>query len=385
MRRTVLVLGGFAVVLAALFVAQRAVQQTATAQGQGAAQAPRFEVDPFWPKPLPNHWLLGNAIGVWVDARDQVWIVHRSSATLANNEKALELKEGDCCAGAPPILAYRPPGQSGQELGRGRAGLRLADLQSRDLHRSHRQRVDQRQRARRLAHHEVHAGRQADAQYGKPNARLTGKDAKGQYTVHPRQQRQVEFRPCREDLVDPKANRDLHRRQVFQPARGRARCIDGRDEAVLGAYGKPPDDKVALGICDPAAPPFSPFRNPVHCADLSVDGLVYVCDRVNDRVQVFKPDGTFVQEVFIAKNTKQSGSVWDVAFSRDPPAALLYVVDGMNGRIYILERGRCGSSRASAMAAVSRASSTACIVSPSTRRGTSIRPRPGKGNGSRSS
>ena len=62
-----------------------------------------------------------------------------------------------------------------------------------------------------------------------------------------------------------------------------------------GAYGNKPDD-VDLGPYDPKAPPAQQFRNPVHCADLSVDRLLYVCDRVNDRIQVFKPDGTFVKE-----------------------------------------------------------------------------------------
>jgi sugar lactone lactonase YvrE len=53
---------------------------------------------------------------------------------------------------------------------------------------------------------------------------------------------------------------------------------------------------------------------------------------------VFKPDGTFVKEAFIAKNTRASGSVWDIAFSRDPQQRFLYVADGMNNRIYILLR-----------------------------------------------
>ena len=84
-------------------------------------QAPRFEVDPLWPKPLPNHWVLGQAIGVWVDEQDVVWIVHRGSATLADNEKALELKNGECCAGAPPVLEFDRRGQPGAALGRARA------------------------------------------------------------------------------------------------------------------------------------------------------------------------------------------------------------------------------------------------------------------------
>ena len=73
-------------------------------------QAPRFEVDPLWPKPLPNHWVLGSTIGVFVDPDDHVWIIHRSSATLANNEKPLELKTGECCAGAPPVLEFDQAG-----------------------------------------------------------------------------------------------------------------------------------------------------------------------------------------------------------------------------------------------------------------------------------
>ena len=90
-------------ILAGLGLAQARVNRSIQAQGKAGAQAPRFEVDPLWPKPLPNHWLLGNAIGVWVDERDHVWIIHRGSDTLNNNEKGLELKSADfCCAGAPP-------------------------------------------------------------------------------------------------------------------------------------------------------------------------------------------------------------------------------------------------------------------------------------------
>ena len=76
----------------------------------GTVQAPMFEVDPLWPKPLPNHWLLGAAIGIWVDEQDNVWIIHRSSATLNDNEKALELNVGECCRGAPPVLVFDPAG-----------------------------------------------------------------------------------------------------------------------------------------------------------------------------------------------------------------------------------------------------------------------------------
>src|SRR5262245_9701939 len=109
--RRALIGGTFIVVLLTLSAGQVLLDRVAAAQGNAAAQAPRFEVDPFWPRPLPNHWLLGQTIGVGVDAQDQVWIVHRSSATLANNEKALELKQGDCCQGAPPVLVFDRSGK----------------------------------------------------------------------------------------------------------------------------------------------------------------------------------------------------------------------------------------------------------------------------------
>jgi DNA-binding beta-propeller fold protein YncE len=111
----------------------------------------------------------------------------------------------------------------------------------------------------------------------------------------------------------------------------------GKYKRHWGAYGHKPDD-VDLGNYNPDAPPPQQFRNPVHCADLSVDRLVYVCDRVNDRIQVFKTDGTFVKEGFVAKRTLGSGSAWDIAFSKDPQQKYIYLTDGENDRIHILLR-----------------------------------------------
>src|SRR5205085_11097933 len=90
-------------------------------------------------------------------------------------------------------------------------------------------------------------------------------------------------------------------------------------------------------LYDPAGPPPPQFRI-VHAVQISHDGLVYVCDRTNDRVQVFRKDGTFVQEAFIAKETFGSGSVWDIGFSVDPEQRFAYVIDGTNQQVYILDR-----------------------------------------------
>jgi DNA-binding beta-propeller fold protein YncE len=76
----------------------------------------------------------------------------------------------------------------------------------------------------------------------------------------------------------------------------------------------------------------------VHCAIVSTDGFVYVCDRANDRIQVFRKDGTFVKEAFIEPNTLRSGSVWDMAFSRDPQQTYIYAANGVNEKVNILLR-----------------------------------------------
>ena len=136
MRRTLIAVG-FVAALVVLGLAERRLTQVASAQARGAVQAPVYEVDPFWPKPLPNHWVLGSAIGVWADAQDNVWIIHRGSATLDDNEKALELKNGDCCAGAPPVhtsAALTPQDVRGQVGGGGVGGDLVEALLQVDVH-----------------------------------------------------------------------------------------------------------------------------------------------------------------------------------------------------------------------------------------------------------
>src|SRR5690606_1979070 len=90
-------------------VGQFKLQQQADAD---SIKAPAFEVDPFWPKPLPNHWILGNVIGVAVDDRDHVYIVHRDSDSMFRGATEIGLKLGvsECCTPAPPVLEFDPEG-----------------------------------------------------------------------------------------------------------------------------------------------------------------------------------------------------------------------------------------------------------------------------------
>src|SRR5579871_1817003 len=110
-RRNLLCGAVFAAGLAGLVAGVAMMQRAATAE-ETMVEAPIFEVDPLWPKPLPNEALLGMTIGVSVDAEDNVWIVHRGAQTLNNNEKGAELNPpvAICCRSAPPVIAFNPAG-----------------------------------------------------------------------------------------------------------------------------------------------------------------------------------------------------------------------------------------------------------------------------------
>jgi DNA-binding beta-propeller fold protein YncE len=333
--RNVLVGGIFLTLLAALNVGQAALGRAAAQQS--AVEAPRFEVDPFWPKPLPNHWVLGNAIGVWVDDQDVVWIINRGSATLADTEKALELQAGECCAGAPPVLAFDASGNLVRHWGGPGQGYDWP-ASNHGIFVDHGGNVWIGGNGAGDSHVlKFTKDGKFLMQAGRPAARRGPADAQGRPTYVGGSNDPDNFGRVAKVFVDPKTN-EVYLADGY--LNKRVAVVDGNSgkmKRFWGAYGNKPDD-ANLGTYDPAAPPAKQFRTPVHCADLSKDGLLYVCDRVNDRIQVFRTDGTFVKEVFIAKNTKSSGSVWDVAFSRDPQQRYLYVADGINNRVYILER-----------------------------------------------
>ena len=337
-RRHLLIGVTFIVAIGILAVAEVMLQQAVTAQeGGGTVRAPRFEVDPLWPKPLPNHWLLGSTIGVWVDERDHIWIIHRSSATLDENEKGVELKTAECCAGAPPVLEFDAEGNLVQSWGGPGQGYEWPQS-------NHGIFVDHKGNVWIGGNgggdsHILKFTRNGKfiAQYGKAGVHRGPTNAEGLSTYSGDSNDQQNFGRVAKIVVDPRDNEAYIADGYLNKRVAVLDADTGKMKRYWGAYGNKPDDR-NLGPYNPDAPPAQQFRNPVHCADLSNDGLLYVCDRANDRLQVFRKDGTFVKEGFIAKRTLASGSVWDLAFSRDPQQRYLFVVDRMNQRVLVVLR-----------------------------------------------
>src|SRR3954452_21080777 len=110
-RKNLIVGVSFVGALATLGVAQSIMEKAAAAQGKAGVQAPYFEVDPMWPKPINKGWLDGNVIGVGVDTKDRVYIIHRGAATLDRKEiYALQNPPmSECCVAAPPVMVFDGP------------------------------------------------------------------------------------------------------------------------------------------------------------------------------------------------------------------------------------------------------------------------------------
>jgi DNA-binding beta-propeller fold protein YncE len=307
----------------ALGVGQALLEKTAQAQGR-MVQAPTFEVDPLWPKPLPNHWLLGMTIGVWVDEQDNVWIIHRGAATLNDNERALDLKVGECCSAAPPVVVFDQAGNLVRAWGGPGQGYEWPE-----------------------SNHGVHVDYKGNVWIGGNGAKDAQvlkftKEGKfllqvGHYGKSGGSNDPENFGRVAKIWVDPKTN-EAYIADGYGNKRVAVLDADtGKMKRYWGAYGNKPDD-TDLGKYDPKAPPARQFRNPVHCVERTSDGLLYVCDRANDRIQVFQTDGKFVKEAFFAKDTLGSGSAWDITFSKDPQQRYIFLADGTNEKVRIILR-----------------------------------------------
>jgi DNA-binding beta-propeller fold protein YncE len=290
----------FIAVLAGLGIGSALLQKRAAVEA-AAIEAPQFEVDPLWPKPLPNHWVQGMSVGVSVDAQDHIWIVHHTN-TYEPMEiyAAAKPPAAECCIPAPPVLEFDEEGNLIGHWGGPGEGYDWPD-----------------------SNHGITVDYKGNVWIG-GNSR--GPDPKG---YHDNMVLKMFVDRATDELyvADGYGN---HRVIVYD-------AETGKYKRHWGAYGKKPDD-TNLGPYNPDAPPAQQFRNPVHCAELSNEGLLYVCDRPNDRIQVFKKDGTFVKEAFIATRTLGDGSVWDIAFSKDPQQKYIFLADGSNEKIYVLLR-----------------------------------------------
>ena len=300
----------------------------ATAQ---ATQAPSFEVDPFWPKPLGNEWVLGNVIGVAIDERDHVFIVHRASGEGIfgpRTEIGLQTGVSICCTPAPPIIEFDPDGNVVNAWGGPVEGAPYTWPSS-----NHGIEID-------------HHGNIWIGGNGAGDSHILKFTRDGQFLeqlgtpgiVEPDSNDTTRFSRVAEISVVPETNEAFVSDGYGNKRIAVLDATSGEFKRYWGAYGNKPEDATERYRHDPTTPPHTQFTGPVHCAQPSNDGLLYVCDRTSDRIQVFDQDGTFKFEKLIMPETLSQGSTWDLDFSTDADQKYVYLADGQNQRVYILLR-----------------------------------------------
>jgi hypothetical protein len=344
MRRKYYFGAGVVSLVGALAVGSSVLQKRAVVEA-AAVQAPRFEVDPMWPKPLPNHWVIGAVIGVAADSKDHIWIIHREGSLEAKEKYATWSPPASaCCAPAPPILEFNEAGDLvGHWGGPGQGYEWPASNHGIDVDYKGNVWIGGNGRGQQPAALPTDESRMAGAgpvhdsmvlkftqsgkflmQIGKPNKSKGSNDTEN-------------LRLPAKTLVDPKTN-ELYVADGYGNRRVIVYDADtGKYKRHWGAYGHKPDD-TQLPPYNPKDPPSQQFRTPVHGLILANDGLLYVCDRTNDRIQAFTTDGKFVKETFIEKNTLGDGSTFDIALSKDKQQKYLYVADGSNMKVHVLQR-----------------------------------------------
>ena len=323
-RRTVTIASAL-VVFTTLLGCAPEVDTTSAVAPTSQSGPPVFQVDPSWPREMPNSWILGAVTAVFVDAKDHVWVTHLPE-TLTPEETALvqDPPIGTCCAPAPVVIEFDPEGnvvqgwgdpsmQDVSEFPRNAHGLFVDhnDYVWVGTYRHHRVMKFTRdgQLVMTIGRYDEHGGSNDPALLGGPAGIWIDPDTNEAY------------------FADGYRNR-------------RVVVYDGDTGEYLrhwGAYGEPPDDDYDFGNRDPLGPPPGQFST-VHGLVGSRDGLIYVADRRGNRIQVFEHDGQFVVEQVVAPLTRASGSAFVIALSPDADQRWLYLADGTNHKVWILRR-----------------------------------------------
>ena len=321
----------------------------AASLGFAQRNPPTYEVDASWPKPLPNNWLIGQVGGLAVDKHDHVWVLQRPR-TLTDDEKGAipnpperSQPRSICCKPAPSVMEFDVTGDLLQAWGGPEDPGKCAPPQCLWPASEHGIFVD-------ADEHVWIAGN------GQNDRMLLEFDRDGKFIKMigssfagpPDSNSRTSLGRAAGIYVDTKSN------EVFVAdgyLNSRVVKFDTRTGAFIkawGAYGKPPSDLPPESHGSEAAGPVyrqlppdpkSPnFNRPVHCIMIAHDGLVYVCDRANNRIQIFTRDGQYQQQFAFDPATGGNGAIWAIALSPDKEQRFLIYADGENNILRIVDR-----------------------------------------------
>lgn len=349
--------------------------QVGDAQADRGDEGPRFRVDASWPKALPNKWLIGQVPGIAVDRHDNIWIVQRARTLTSDERGASNFEPGvpasvldgalrpqgaisDCCLGAPAVMQFDPKGHLLRAWGGPVDPGKCVETSNEATtcqwpNTEHGIYVDDNMN--------VWLGGQAggavlkftaDGQFLMQIGRRQPPVRNSNLTTGGVRGTPLLGQPA--DMEGDSAANELYIADGYTNLR--IIVVDagtGMYKRHFGAYGQNPvNDAAVPGYIKNQAPSLQ-FANPVHAVKVTNDGLVYVADRVNNRIQVFdkkkvgavcqNPNRTpgvcgFVKEIFTDRETLGPGATWDIDTSPDRDQKYLYNADGSNNYIAVLNR-----------------------------------------------
>ena len=313
-----------------------AVIASGAAAPQNADGPAKYKYDANWPKPLPGNWALGGITGIFVDPNDHIWVLNRpGDLDESNNYATLNPPAAECCIPAPAVLEFDTEGNLLRSWGKHDEipGWPKSE-------------------------HTIFTDRAgnvyiAGAQPGDTIVKFTadgkfisefghrGPAVATQGQKQDNQQTDLLLRGVAAATLDE----DAHELYVADGYLNKRVLVFNSDTGAFkrgwGAYGKPLaeiDNNGQPAVGPEGAPGAKDFRSPVHCVRLSKDGLLYVCDRGGNRVQVFTKDGKFQKEFYVARKTGMRGTVGSVDFSPDPQQKYIFIADIMNMTVWQLDR-----------------------------------------------
>ena len=304
---------------------------------QGGFNAPSFEVDASWPKPLANNWLIGQVGGLAIDKHDHIWVNQRPRS-LTDDEKGAvpnppvrTASRSLCCKPAPSVMEFDAAGNLLQAWGGPEDPGKCVAPECVWPTSEHAIFVDDDDHVWVAGNGPTDRMLLEFTREGK-FLRMIG----GSFAGPPDSSSKTSVGRAAGIFVDT-ARKEIYVADGY--LNGRVVKFSTSTGAFLnawGAYGNPPSDKAPSP--QPPDPKSPTFNRPVHCIFLANDDLVYVCDRTNNRIQVFNRDGQFQRQLVFDPETLGNGSIWSIALSPDKDQRFLIYADGENNFIRIVDR-----------------------------------------------
>jgi DNA-binding beta-propeller fold protein YncE len=297
------------VAMGVAFVIWSSFSKQAKAASAPPLDSPKYEVDPFWPRPFPGPWVTGDVAGTCVDAQDHIFIVNRNNLNPDEQRNSRP---------SPAIIEFNPEGNVVNSWG-DRKILPTGSLHGCTIDGDGN--VWLAGSSDGIIQKYTHDGNKLLLQIGTrgkldtSDSSPTGYDMNSSHTM---------LNKPSSIALDP-TNGDIYVSDGYGNRRVVVFDRDGHFLRQWGQQGTVAQTEEGVG---------GVFLDTVHCVVLDNAGLVYVCDRKGDRIEVFDKMGNFKKNIYIKKGT---GSAWSIAFSRDPAQKYMFVSDGGNEVIWILD------------------------------------------------